>query len=217
MAQKIQDKIEELPEIYSDFEKSADEFKKSAACKTGCADCCIYVGNVDITTMEGIVIQNRLETFEKKLKAIIRKKLDENKAERERGVLARCAFLKEENNTCRIYDIRPFSCRRIYSIKQCNQGQPVVHRQAIELADYTISKMQQLDDTGYSGHMSFILYLLEKSGFRKTYIAGKFNPGKIMNFGKSHGIIINQFVKPKSLSFNNNLGLLNPASRFLRS
>lgn len=195
-----------LTEIYSDFENSVSEFKKTAACKIGCADCCIYVGNVDITTMEGIVIQNRLETFEKKLRANIRKKLDKNKAERERGILARCAFLKEDN-TCRIYDIRPFSCRRIYSIKQCNQTQPVVHRQAIELADYAISKMQQLDDTGYSGHMSFILYLLDKSGFRKAYLGGKFNPGKIMNFGKGHGIIINRFVKPKSLSFNNNLEL----------
>ncbi len=202
MAQKIQDKIEELPEIYSDFEKSADELKKFSACKIGCADCCTYVGNVDITTMEGIVIQNCLETFEKKVKSGIKKKLDKNKAERERGVLARCAFLKKEDNTCRIYDIRPFSCRRIYSIKQCNQSQPVVHRQAIELADYTISKMQQLDDTGYSGHMSFILYLLDKSGFRKTYMGGKFNPGKIMNFGKGHGIIINRFVKSKGLSYN---------------
>ncbi|MBU4414797.1 MAG: YkgJ family cysteine cluster protein [Proteobacteria bacterium] len=200
--------IEMLTEIYSDFENSVSEFKKSAACKIGCAYCCIYVGNVDITTMEGIVIQNRMESFEKKLKAKIRRKLDKNKAERERGILAKCAFLKEDN-TCRIYDIRPFSCRRIYSIKQCNQNQPVVHRQAIELADYTISKMQQIDDTGYSGHMSFILYLLEKTGFRKAYLTGKFNPGKIMNFGKGHGIIINRFVKPKSLSFNNNLGLSN--------
>ena len=209
MASKILDKVEVLPEIYSDFEKSVDEFKKFAACKVGCADCCIYVGSVDITTMEGIVIQNRMESFEKKLKAKIRKKLDKNKEEREQGILARCAFLKEEDNTCRIYDIRPFSCRRIYSIKQCNRNQPVVHRQAIELADYTISKMQQLDDTGYSGHMSFILYLLDKSGFRKIYIAGKINPGKIMNFGKSHGIIINQFVKLKSFFPNNNLGLSN--------
>ena len=207
MVSKILDKKEKLPEFYSEFEKSADEFKKTSACNIGCADCCIYVGNVDITTMEGIVIQNRLETFEKKLKAKIRKKLDKNKAERERDVLSKCAFLKEEDNICRIYDIRPFSCRRIYSIKQCNQSQPVVHRQAIELADYTISKMQQLDDTGYSGHMSFILYLLEKSGFRKTYMAGKFNPGKIMNFGKSHGIIINRFVKPKSVPFENKLEL----------
>jgi len=176
MVSKILDKKEKLLEIYSDFENSVSEFnvsefKKSAACKVGCADCCIYVGNVDITTMEGTIIQNRMESFEKKLKAKIRKKLDKNKVERERGILAKCAFLKEEDDTCR------------------------------KLADYTISKMQQLDDTGYSGHMSFILYLLEKSGFRKTYIGGKFNPGKIMNFGKSHGIIINRFVKPKLSDF----------------
>ena len=66
MISDILDKIKTLPEIYSDFKNFVGEFKKFAACKVGCADCCIYVGNVDITTLEGIVIQKRLDGFEKK-------------------------------------------------------------------------------------------------------------------------------------------------------
>jgi hypothetical protein len=38
---------------------------------------------------------------------------------------------------------------------------------------------------------SFILHLLDKPEFRKLYMAGGFDPGQIMEFGKSHGIIIN--------------------------
>ncbi len=58
--------------------------------------------------------------------------------------------------------------------------------------------MQQLDDTGYSGHISFILHLLDRPSFRKLYLAGGFDPQKIMAFGRAHGIIINRFVSQES-------------------
>jgi Fe-S-cluster containining protein len=189
----LEDKTNELSEIYAEFEQSAAEFKKFAACGIGCADCCTHVGNVDITTLEGLVIQKRLSTFNKKEKRELKKRIARNRTDRERGSLAKCAFLKKDNS-CLIYDIRPFSCRRIYSIKSCNGNHPVVHRQAIAVAKQTIQKLQHLDNTGYSGHMSFILYLLEKPSFKKAYMAGQFDPGKIMTFGKSHGIIINRFA-----------------------
>jgi hypothetical protein len=54
--------------------------------------------------------------------------------------------------------------------------------------------MQRLDRTGYSGHISFILHLLEKPGFRKLYLSGGFDPGKIAKFGKTHGLVINHFA-----------------------
>ena len=188
----IAEKTKALAEIYAAFEEKVSEFKKSAACKIGCSDCCIHVGNVDIITLEGIVIQKMVSAFGKREKKEIRKRLFENRAQRERGGLARCAFLKKDNS-CLIYDIRPFSCRRIYSIETCNRSQqPIVHRQAFTIANETIKRLQGLDDTGYSGHMSFILCLLEKPDFKKTYLSGKFDPGKIMTFGKSHGLIINR-------------------------
>ena len=67
----------------------------------------------------------------------------------------------------------------------------VVHRQAVDLAKETVKELQCLDDNGYSGHIGFILHLVEQTKFRKQYLAGEFNPAEIETFGKSHGIIIN--------------------------
>jgi len=64
----------------------------------------------------------------------------------------------------------------------------------VALAKRAVREMQQLDDTGYSGHLSFILYLLERPEFRKLYLARGLDPQKIMKFGKTHGIIINRLV-----------------------
>lgn len=188
--------------LYEQFESVTDEFKKTAACKIGCATCCINVGNVDITTLEGMIIRDRISQFDRSVRREIRKKLDRNMAEREKGNLARCAFLHGEN-TCLIYDIRPFSCRRVYSIEPCDGGQPVIHRNVMELAKFTIHKLQQLDRIGYSGHMSYILALLEKTDFARDYEIGKFAPEKIMSFGKIHGIMINQFATEKFLLESN--------------
>jgi len=193
MPMKIKDKKEKLIEIYHRFESDVFEFKKLAACQIGCADCCIDVGNVDITTLEGIIIYERINIFAKPLKAEIQKRLAQNKAEKENNKFAKCAFLKEDD-TCLIYDIRPFSCRRLYSVKKCNGGPPTIHRQAVKLANEAVRELQHLDDTGYSGHLSFILYLLNKPKFKKAYLSGKFDPEKIRNFGMSHNILINQFI-----------------------
>jgi Fe-S-cluster containining protein len=187
------EKRKKLEELYSQYEKEVDEFKKSAVCVKGCADCCIDVGNIDITTLEGIIIYNRMATFEELLKSEIKARLAQNKMEREKGRLSRCAFLKEDK-TCMIYDIRPFSCRRLYSVKKCDGESPTIHRQALNLARQTVKKIQQLDFSGYSGHISYILYLLGKEKFRKLYLRGKLKPQKIADFGRSHGILINRSV-----------------------
>ena len=187
------EKRKKLEELYSQYEEDVAEFKKSAACVKGCADCCIDVGNIDITTLEGIIIHDRLATFEKSLKSEIRAGLAQNKMERENRRLSRCAFLKADN-TCMIYDIRPFSCRWLYSVKKCDGGSPTIHRKALNLAKQTVKKIQQLDFSGYSGHISYILYLLDKKEFRNLYLRGKFKPQKIADFGRSHGILINRSV-----------------------
>jgi hypothetical protein len=70
----------------------------------------------------------------------------------------------------------------------------MVHRQAVEMAKKTVKKLQQLDDTGYSGHISYILHLMAKPDFRKLYQSGGFDPVKIMTFGKKYGIVINRMV-----------------------
>ena len=189
---KIENK-KKLKELYSQYEKDVAEFKKSAACIKGCADCCIDVGNIDITTLEGIIIYDRVATFEEPLKSRIRAGLAQNKTEREKGMLSRCAFLKADK-TCLIYDIRPFSCRWLYSIKKCEGASPTIHRRALNLAKNTIKKIQQPDSKGYSGHISYILSLLDNEAFRKLYLQGKFKPQKIAHFGRSHGLSINRTV-----------------------
>jgi Fe-S-cluster containining protein len=164
---------------------------KHAICKAGCSYCCTDVGSVDIITLEGLIIQERINSLAKPLKAKIKKKLEQNKRKKEKQNIARCPFLKR-NNTCLIYDIRPFSCSQLYSVQECKGRGPTVHRQAVELAKKAVKEIQRLDETGYSGHISFILYLLDSAEFRKLYLEGGFNPGKIMAFGKTHGIVINR-------------------------
>jgi hypothetical protein len=72
----------------------------------------------------------------------------------------------------------------------------------------TVKKLQYLDDTGYSGHLSYILYLISLPDFKVLYQTGGFDPAKIMSFGKRHGIVINRMVSDKGLkdAFRPNLG-----------
>jgi len=151
------------------------------------------VGNIDITTLEGIIIYEQIASLEKQIHTKIRNRLAKNKEEREEKKLSRCAFLNEDK-MCIIYDIRPFSCRQLYSVKKCNGASPTIHRQAVEIGRQIREKIQQLDAAGYSGHISYILYLLDKESFRKHYLSGKSDPKKIIDFGRSHGILINHFM-----------------------
>ncbi|PXF52263.1 MAG: hypothetical protein C4B57_11225 [Deltaproteobacteria bacterium] len=66
---EITEKRKKLEDLYGQYEKDVAEFKKSAVCVKGCAGCCIDVGNIDITTLEGIIIYRRLAAFEEPLKS----------------------------------------------------------------------------------------------------------------------------------------------------
>jgi len=189
----IEKKKEKLLSLYDEYEKQVAYFKKDAACVIGCADCCIDVGNIDITTLEGIIIQNEIHRLPEPLQSEIKDKLIQNKSECEKKTLVRCAFLNDDK-TCLIYPIRPFSCRQLYSIKRCNGNPPVMHRFSVLISREIRKEIQQLDSSGYSGHISYILYLLDDKKFRESYIRGHFEPQKIAAFGKSHKIFINRFV-----------------------
>jgi len=189
----IEEKKRKLWELYDQYEIDVAEFKKDAACTIGCADCCTDVGNIDITTLEGILIRGQIESFEEPLRSEIKKKIEKNKSESEQKKFVRCAFLKDDN-TCLIYPIRPFSCRHLYSIRKCSGEPPTIHRGAVELAKKTVREIQRLDFNGYSGHISYILYLLDNRNFRETYLSGRFKPEKIASFGRSHKIVINRLA-----------------------
>jgi hypothetical protein len=186
-------KRKELARIYERFERDVRAFKREAVCRLGCTFCCTDVGNVDVNTIEAVVIRERMDTFPEARRRALEKRLARNRKERGRQSSARCAFL-DDTGRCLIYEVRPFSCRQLYSLSKCDGQGPTVHRQAVSLAGEAVREIQRLDDTGYSGHLSFILCLLDDARFRRTYLRGEFDPSQIMEFGKSHGIIINRFA-----------------------
>lgn len=186
----IINKQNQLVEIYNRFEKDMRPYKKDALCKAGCSFCCTHFGNVDIITLEGFRIMQYLRGLPKQEQKNLQKKIDNNKKDRENQKTSPCPFLKSDK-TCLIYEVRPYSCRRLYSVKKCDDNGPTVHRQAEELSKKTIVKLQDLDSNGYSGHITYILHLLRQPDFLKFYLSGGFNPVQIAAYGKSHGIIIN--------------------------
>ena len=84
----------------------------------------------------------------------------------------------------------------VFTEQECRGRGPTIHRQALALAEKAVKEIQRLDDTGYSGHISFILYLLDKPVFRKLYHSGGYDPAKIQEYGKTHGILINRVSSP---------------------
>ena len=186
-------KISRLQEIYSQFEEETAEFRQAAVCKPGCAYCCTEMGTVDITTLEGLLIRERLAKLKRPVIARVTKRLNRDIRKKEQGKKNRCPFL-QKNDRCQIYDVRPFSCRQLYSLKKCGAQGPTVHRQAVELARAAVARIQKIDDTGYSGHLSYILHMLRSDKFLSVYEAGEYKPEEIMAFGKSHNIVINRMA-----------------------
>ncbi len=195
----LKKKKEQLTVIYGRFETESGEFRKQAVCRSGCAFCCTNMGNIDVTTLEGMIIRDHLSGFSSKKKKEMHSRLVRNWEEKEKGRIAPCPFLKADH-TCLIYEIRPFSCRQLYSLEKCGPLGATVHCQAREMAEKTVKSLQQLDDNGYSGHISFILHLLDNREFREFYQSGEFDPARIREFGKSRRLLINRMVSAESLS-----------------
>ena len=190
----VKENIPGLKKIYTAFEEKTLEYKTTAACDKGCGFCCKEAGSIDITTLEGLVIRRTMKGFSRSRQKSLTKIFQQEIRKREEKVMAPCPFLMK-NNACMIYGVRPFSCRRIYSTHVCaRENPPAVNRKVMEAADQTIKELQQLDHTGYSGHLSYILYMLSTPAFLNTYENGDFKPEEIMEFGKSHKIAINRMM-----------------------
>jgi hypothetical protein len=187
-------KTTKLRSIYESFDKDVAEYRKNAVCERGCNFCCTSMGNIDIVTLEGILILEELEKMEEDLRGEIADRIARNRSDKEDGKKPACPFQSGEG-ACLIYEVRPFSCRQLYSLRTCSSSGPLLHRQAAVISQATVREIQELDDTGYSGHISFVLHLLDMREFRRTYLAGGFNPALIAGFGKAHGIIINRTAK----------------------
>ncbi|MCG6981081.1 MAG: YkgJ family cysteine cluster protein [Deltaproteobacteria bacterium] len=158
--------------VYNEYERVVQPFKEQSICERGCASCCIDVGNVGATTLEGMIILEYLQGWDHRAIEELNRSLRENRSEKLNSALVRCPFLDEEAS-CRIYEVRPFSCRRLYSVKKCDGQGAVVHRQAFVLGQKAEKELQELDPEGCSGHLSFILHLLESEAFRRDYVQGR--------------------------------------------
>jgi uncharacterized protein len=190
----MEDKKNNLFPIYDAFDAAATAYKSEAACQKGCAFCCRDAGSIDITTLEGLVIRDQVATLPRSRQVAIKKRLAADMKRREQKKPSACPFLMK-NRSCMIYPVRPFACRRIYSLKICSATQhPVLNRQVMGLGEQTIRALQQLDDSGYSGHLSYILYMLDTPTFLASYLAGEYHPENVMGFGRAHGIIINRVI-----------------------
>ncbi len=184
-------KFDQIKDIYKAFETEAVAYKENAACSKGCAYCCTDAGSIDITTLEGLVILEKVSSLLRPQQVKVNKALAGDLKKKEKGQRSACPFLMK-NNACMIYEIRPFSCRRIYSVHVCNQDNPpMLSGQVIKMAEKTIRELQILDDTGYSGHISYIMHMLKTPKFLSTYLAGEHKPEEVMAFGKTHHIFIN--------------------------
>ena len=193
-------RTEQLDPIYQRFASEAHPYQSEAVCARGCAYCCRDAGRIHITTLEGIALKSAIGNLPAPQAAKVRKALAKDMKRHENSQPSACPFLMK-NNACMIYQARPFVCRRIYSLKRCSASQPaVLNRAVMELGEKTILELQHLDDTGYSGHLSYILHMLTAPKFLSTYLAGDFKPEEILDFGKSHQILINRVVSAQSRS-----------------
>jgi Fe-S-cluster containining protein len=163
------EKKKQVFKLYDKYERLVEPYKSQAVCQKGCASCCIDVGSVGATTLEGLIITEYIQGWDRQTLKEINRNLRENRNDKLNQVFARCAFLDHEQS-CRIYAVRPFSCRRLYSVMQCDGQGAVVHRQAVMLGQKIEKELQKLDPDGCSGHLSCILHLLEKNGFRQSYL-----------------------------------------------
>ncbi len=184
-------KKNQIFELYEKYERLAEPFKAQAVCEKGCASCCIDVGSVGATTLEALLILEHLQGWDQSARLEINRSLRGNRNDKVNSVLVRCSFLDEEQS-CRIYSLRPFSCRRLYSVRKCDGQGAVVHRQAVLLGQRIEQELQNQDPGGCSGHLSFILHLLEKEPFRRSYLKESWRVDDFMDMIERYGLVVHK-------------------------
>ena len=183
------EKKRQVFQLYEEYERLVQPYKSQAVCEKGCASCCIDVGSVGATTLEGLIILEYIQGWDRQVLKEIKRNLRENRNDKLNQVFARCTFLDQEQS-CRIYAVRPFSCRRLYSLRKCDGQGAVVHRQAVALGQKIEKELQNLDPDGCSGHLSFILHLLEKNGFRQGYLRENWSEAEFKDIIERYELVV---------------------------
>lgn len=182
-------KKKQVLKLYHKYERLVRPYKSQAVCEKGCASCCIDVGSVGATTMEGLIILEHLQGWNAQAVEEIKRSLKANRSAKLTSALVRCPFLDEEQS-CRIYAVRPFSCRRLYSVKKCDGHGAVVHRQAVVVGQKIEKELQDLDADGCSGHLSFILHMLVKNGSREDYLRENWATEEFKDLIKRYNLVV---------------------------
>ncbi len=184
----LEERYRELDTLYDKFQQTAAPFMAHAACKPACADCCTNVGEIFTTTLEAVRIRQAMETLSVFEATALRRAVAENRERKKHSLLLPCPFL-DPAKLCRIYTVRPFSCRRLYSVQSCGDKGPVVHREFWMLAEEFTRALQALDPFGYSGHMTYVLGLLEDPRFRESYIAQRPCPKALESVFRDYNLV----------------------------
>jgi len=188
----MEEKFSALSEIYTAFERETAPFREAAACTRGCAFCCAEAGSIDVVTLEGLAIGNAIARMPRPRQRALQKAVEKDVRGRQQGLRSPCPFLLK-NATCAVYPVRPFPCRRIFSLHRCSRERPpVIHRKVMERSEEAIRTLRRLDDTGYAGHISAVLLLLADPDFLSVYRSGDFRPERVVAYGKRHGMRINR-------------------------
>ena len=185
----LKEKKTRVYELYDKYERLVQPYKSQAVCEKGCASCCIDVGSVGATTLEGLIILEYIQGWDRQALKEINRNLGENRNDKLSQAFSRCAFLDQEQS-CLIYAVRPFSCRRLYSVRQCDGQGAVVHRQAVMLGQKIEKELQELDPDGCSGHLSVILHLLEREPFRRGYLKGSWKVEDFRDIIESYELVV---------------------------
>ena len=190
----VEYKLEQIEGIYQTFDREVQPYVQQAVCARGCAFCCTDAGRIDVTTLEGLRIQRKIDSLTRPQQVALGKTINSERKKRQKRQNEFCPFL-QKNKACMIYAARPFACRRLYSLRVCDrENPPMLNRRVFEIAEQTIRQLQELDDTGYTGHLTDILFMLQNPAFRDTYLAGEYKPEEVMAFGKTHQIVINRII-----------------------
>ncbi len=189
-------RFKKLRKIYKEFNKEARKYLEHVACKPGCADCCIDVGNIDTTTLEAMAILKHLKTLKPSKRQLLYANIKKNTREKPRFKRMKCPFL-DSRNFCSIYKVRPFSCRRLFSVRTCGESGPAIPRGLWELGEETLGRIYRLDHFGITGHVSYVINLLNDGRFKELYVSGKLEPEIIKDTIQKYDMIINRAAVQK--------------------
>ncbi len=163
--------LDQLYKIYDQFTDSLD-----IVCEKFCADCCTC--NVTMTTLEAYKIISALDldsstTMLAKLNRQIKKQRfipkistnqladiclsgDEPPEEEINASWGPCPLLIDD--TCPVYDIRPFGCRCMVSKQRCaDTGVAEIDEFTITVNHVFLQYIEHIDQNGFSGNLSDVL------------------------------------------------------------